>query len=127
MITVLFTKQSNYPVSSPRIKSILKSFLAENGIVSDAEVSLALVGEAKMLDIGKKYLKDKKLHNVLSFTVEEKGKNFIYPPDKLYLGEIIVCYPKVVDEAKMENKRIENKVIELVEHGALHLLGVHHE
>jgi probable rRNA maturation factor len=127
MITVLFTKQANYPVSSPKVKKVLKDFLTENGIVSDAEVSLALVGEAKMLEIGKKYMKDKKLHNVLSFTVEEKAGNFVYPPGKLYLGEIIVCFPKVVEEAKMENKRIEDKVIELVEHGALHLLGIHHE
>ncbi len=127
MITVLFTKQSNYPVSSPKIKKVLKDFLIKNGIVSDAELSLALVGEKKMLEVGKKYLKDKKLHNVLSFTVEEKEKNFVYPPGKIYLGEIIVCYPLVVEEAKTENKRIEDKMIELVEHGTLHLLGVHHE
>lgn len=127
MITVLFTKQSNYPVSSPKIKKVLKDFLTKNGIVSETEVSLALVGEAKMLEIGKKYMKDKKLHNVLSFTVEESNKNFTYPPGKLFLGEIIICFPKVVEESKMENKRIEDKVIELVEHGALHLLGIHHE
>jgi ssRNA-specific RNase YbeY (16S rRNA maturation enzyme) len=30
-------------------------------------------------------------------------------------------------QAKDENKLIEDKVWELVEHGALHLLGIHHE
>ena len=97
MINVLFTKQSNYPVSSPKIKTVLKNFLTKHGIVSEAEVSLALVGEAKMLEIGKKFMKDNKLHNVLSFTVEEKNNaGFIYPPGKLYLGEIIICFSKVV-------------------------------
>jgi len=105
MINVLFTKQSNYPVSSPKIKKVLKDFLTKHGIVSEAEVSVALVGEAKMLEIGKKYMKDKKLHNVLSFTVEEKKDGFIYPPGKLYLGEIIICFPKVVEEAKIEIRK----------------------
>jgi ssRNA-specific RNase YbeY (16S rRNA maturation enzyme) len=45
----------------------------------------------------------------------------------LHLGEIVVCYPKVVEEAKNEDVLIDDKVYELVEHGAFHLLGIHHE
>lgn len=127
MIHVSVTKQSNYPVGASAIKKKLAGFLVKKGIVSDAEVSVAIVGEAKMLDTGKKYLKDKKLHNVLSFTPAEV-KGFVYPPDGiLHLGEIIVCYPQAVREAKEENVLIDERVYELVEHGALHLLGIHHE
>jgi probable rRNA maturation factor len=126
MIKVRVKKQSNYPISSKKIREVLKDFLASHGIVSDAEVSVALVGEEKMLEIGKKFLKDKEIHNVLSFTSDEAG--FVYPPDgKIHLGEIVVCYPKVFEEAKKEGKLIEEKVIELVSHGALHLLGIHHD
>ena len=128
MIKVRVKKQSNFPVSSTKIRSILKTFLASHGIVSDAEVSVAIVGEKKMLEVGKKYLKDKSLHNVLSFTSDEVDPKFVYPPDgKIHLGEIIVCYPKAFEEAKKEGKLIEQKVLELIEHGALHLLGIHHE
>lgn len=127
MVKVSITKQSNYAVGATPIKKKLAQFLTNKGIVSDAEVSVAIVGEAKMLDIGKKYLKDKKLHNVLSFTPAEV-KNFVYPPDgTLHLGEIIVCYPQAVREAKEENVLIDERVYELIEHGALHLLGIHHE
>ena len=128
MIKVDVIKQSNYPVSVPRLKKRLADFFVKKGIVSDAEVSVAIVGEKKMLDISKKYLKDGKIHNVLSFTPDESKEKFVYPPDgALHLGEIIICYPLVFGEAKKENRLIEDKVYELVEHGARHLLGEHHE
>lgn len=127
MVKVFVTKQSNYPVAAAPIKKKLAEFLGKNGIVSDAEVSVAIVGEKKMMDVGNKYLKDKKLHNVLSFTPSE-SKNFVYPPDKLiHLGEIIVCFPKAVEEAKVENVLINERIYELVEHGAQHLMGIHHK
>ena len=50
MITVLVSKDSYYPVSSTKIKKFLKDFFAKNGIVSDAEVSVAIVGEKEMLE-----------------------------------------------------------------------------
>jgi|SRR3972149_8506520 len=127
MIRVDVTKQSNYPVSAARIKKKLADFFEKRGIVSDAEVSVAIVGEKKMLSISKKYLKDNKLHNVLSFTPDETKGDFIYPPDDtLHLGEIMICHPLVVAEAKIEGKLIEDKTLELIEHGAMHLLGIHH-
>jgi rRNA maturation RNase YbeY len=127
MIRVSVTKQSNYPVNATVIKKKLAAFFTGQGIVSDAEVSVAIVGEAKMKQVVGKYLKDGKLHNVLSFTPSEV-KNFVLPPDGLiHLGEIIVCYPVAVKEASMENILTGDKVYELIEHGAMHLLGFHHE
>ena len=128
MIKVSVTKQSNYPVRVSVIKKKLADFLAKNGIVSDAEVAVAIVSEKKMMEIGNKYLKDKILHNVLSFVPNEVKGRFMYPPDKvIHLGEIIVCYPLAVKEAEEENVLIDERVYELTEHGALQLLGIHHK
>lgn len=128
MIKVNVSKQSNFPIKSSLIKKRLRDFLTKEGIVSDCAVSVAIVGEAKMFEISKKHLKEGVLHNVLSFTESELKGNFVYPPDgKIYLGEIIICYPKVVEEAKEEGILIDKKACKLVEHGALHLLGKHHE
>jgi probable rRNA maturation factor len=133
MVNVSVSKQSNYPVGSSVVKKKLSAFLLKQGIVSPAEVSVAIVGEKKMMEIGNKYLKDGKLHNVLSFTPTEtntlKGVrvNFVFPPDGIiHLGEIIVCYPLAVKESEEENVLIDERVCELVEHGASHLLGIHH-
>lgn len=129
MIRVYVKKKSNYPVSTPKIKSRLSSFLEDKGIVSDADVSLAFVDEEEMLGLAKKYLREKgSVHNVLSFPYLEGDKVFLNPPDgTLHLGEIVVCFPKVIEEAKKEGKTIEEKVMELIEHAGLHLLGVHHD
>lgn len=129
MIKVKVFKQSTYPVSSPVIKSKLREFFKKNGIVSDAEVSVALVGEEKMFDLARKYLNEKRiLHNVLSFPAKEVKGEFKYPDNKIIdLGEIVVCYPKAYKEAVDEEKLLEEKVLELVEHGAMHLLGIHHK
>jgi probable rRNA maturation factor len=128
MIKIYVKKQSNYPISAKRIKDGLRTLLEEKGIVSNTEVTVALVGKKKMLDIGEQYLKDKKVHDVLSFPASEAKEKFVFPPDGVIrLGEILVCYPRVFEEAQKEGKLIEEKVLELVKHGALHLLGIHHE
>lgn len=128
MIKVNVYKQTNYPVSAKFVKDNLRDFFVKEGIVSNASVSVAFVGEKKMLELGKTYKKDKMLHNVLSFTEDELKGNFIYPPTgDINLGEIIICYPKVLEEAKYEGVLISEKVNELVLHSAEHLMGKHHE
>lgn len=129
MIKIYVKKSSNYPVNTPKVKRVLRNFLEKEGIVSDADVSVAIVGEKLMLNLARKYLKEKGvLHNVLSFPFVEVDKNFKLPVDNtIHLGEIVICYPKVIDESQREGKLIDEKVQELLEHGALHLLGKHHE
>ena len=129
MIKVLVKKQSNYPVKAVEVKAMLREFFEKKGISSDAEVSIAFVGKAKMLAIAEEYLNetDKPPHNVLSFVPSEVKDKFIEPPDGIiHLGEIIVCFPVAFEEAKNERRFINEKIYELVEHGALHLLGEHH-
>jgi len=128
MIKVLITKQSNYPIKTPLVKKKLADFFTKQGIVSDAEVSVAIVGEKKMMELGNKFLKDKKLHNVLSFVSGEIKGEFIYPPNGvIQLGDIVVCYPLAVAEAIEENVLVDERVYELIKHGAMHLMGIHHK
>ncbi len=128
MISVFVKKQPSYSVNTSEIKEDLATLLEKSGIVSNTKVSVALIGEKEMLDLSKKYLKDNKVHNVLSFTYSEVADKFTFPPDDaVHLGEIVVCYPRAKEEAKVEGKLIEEKIKELVEHGALHLIGIHHD
>lgn len=127
MIKIKVTKQANYPVSGVKIRKFLQNFFKSEGIVSDAICYVSLVNETKMLSLAKKYYKDNKPHNVFSF-VESEVNNFKKPPTtSIDLGEIVVCFPVAVKEAEMEGKLIEEKVLELVGHGGLHLLGKHHK
>lgn len=129
MIKVYVKKQSYFGVNTSNLKKKLKDFLEKEGIVSDSVVSVSIVGEKKMRELSKKFLGEQdSVHNVLSFVESEATGDFVYPPgDIIRLGEIVICYPKVVEEAQDEGKMIDKKVVELAEHGALHLLGKHHE
>ncbi len=129
MIRVYVKKQLNYPVKAASIKRELKNFLKNQGLVSDFYINVSFVGEKSMKDISKKYLGEQNsLHSVLSFSESEIRGDFKYPENlPLPLGEIIICYPEVVRQANKEGKLIDEKVLELVMHGAEHLLGKHHE
>ncbi|GEM_PF-644213 len=132
MISVSILKRTQSPVSVTSLKSRLAEFLASQGIQSEAEVSVVIVSRAQMLEYVKTHLKEKgaeaAAHPVLSFVQSEMEGPFKFPPDNiLHLGEIIVSYPHAVDDAKKKNITIEDSLYELIEHSALHLLGIHHD
>lgn len=129
MIKVQIAKSSNYPFSKVSIRKIVQEFLKKNGIVSDSVIEVSFVSKDKMLEIGSEYLGETTTnpHNVLSFPAAETKEKFIFPPDLLYLGEIIVCYPVAVEEAGRQSVTVATKLEELVTHGVLHILGQHHK
>lgn len=133
MIAITIYNQSTFSIPSQKIKSAVKRTLEENGIVSDAEVSLAIVGKKLMDELVKQYYQTQDpdhnyQHPVLSFPTNELTKGFQFPPDSmLHLGEIVISYPISQSLAIEENKLTEEVIIDLAIHGALHLLGKHHE
>ncbi|KKS80772.1 MAG: seg [Candidatus Woesebacteria bacterium GW2011_GWC1_43_10b] len=130
MIDVSVYKQGNYPIGVKKIKDTVKQTLESQGVVSDSQVEIAIVGQKKMAELIKEfYQEDKDLyaHPVLSFPASETQGQFVFPPDgKIHLGEVVVSYPLALEITKKENRLIDEVVSELVEHGMLHLLGIHH-
>lgn len=127
MIKIYVANAHNYSVDLPKVQRSLKDFFQKKGVNFDAFVSVSFVDEKEMVNLAERYLKERSLHDVLSFPFTET-KNFIDPPDNIrHLGDIVICYPKAVLEARREGKSAHKKVLELVKHGGLHLLGKHHE
>ena len=124
-ISVPIYVESRYKVNRKRIKQVARDTVRKNGIVTPFEVSIAIVGNRKMRALNKKYRDMDKTTNVLSFSLEE-GKSVPGTPDKLYLGDVVISYPVVIEEAALEKMLVDDKIAELVEHGVKHLLGQHH-
>ena len=99
--------------------------LSQKNVVVATEVSVAIVGDRKMRKLNKKYRGIDKTTNVLSFAQTE-GDVTGLPRDVLFLGDIVISYPVVIQEAALEKMYVDDKIGELVEHGLLHLLGEHH-
>ena len=55
MLKIYVTRQSRYPADIKKLKEGVRRVLVDNS-ATDAEVSVALVGERKMRELGQRYL-----------------------------------------------------------------------
>ena len=105
---------------SPTLNEIFKEtkFMGPKNYI----LSIFFSGEKKIIKLNKSYRNINKTTNVLSFpylTKNSKNENF--------LGDVIFSSETIANEAKQENKSIENHLIHLLIHSVLHLLGYDHE
>lgn len=125
-VNVLMYVESRYKVNRKRIKSAVEKTLGENNIQGPVEVSIAIVGDRKMRELSRKYKGEDKTRNILSFPLSEGGTS-VLPTDKLRLGDIVISYPVLIQEAAKEEELVDDRMDMLVQHGLNHLLGIHHE
>jgi len=140
MITVLVASDSRYEVNRDFIRSEVASALARNKIKGGkVEIRVSIVGDRKMEELNKKYRGVYETTDVLSFPLNDVSpvkkpteakitRGFVRPPDKiLRLGDVVISYPQAVLEASEEEISVESKIVDLLEHGIEHLLGIHHD
>ncbi len=125
-VAILLYVESLYKVNRRRIRKTVIKTLEIQSVKSPVEISLAFVGDRKMRELSKKYKGEDKTRNILSFSLHE-GEPAVLPTDKLRLGDIVISYPVVIKEAIKLEMLVDDRIDELVEHGLLHLLGLHHE
>lgn len=126
MLDLVFKNQTR--VKSPG-ENFFKKFLSA-GIkelrIKDKkiEISVNLVGDNRIKELNKNYLGKNKVTDVLSFPLDEARfkKHGILP-----LGDIFICLPFAVQEAKKQNISLETELARLTVHGFLHLLGYEHK
>lgn len=85
-------------------------------------ISVSIVGDSEMKKLNKEYLDRDYTTDVLSFNINEQEEDGSY-----YLGDVIVNKDQAERQASEYENTLEEEIGELVEHGILHLLGVHHE
>lgn len=123
---VLIYVESRYKVDRKRIKAAVNYVLEEQNVQTPIEVSIAIVGDRKMRALNKKYRDKDKTANILSFPISEGGES-VLPPDVTRLGDIVISYPELIRESAEEEMLVDDRVDMLVQHGMLHLLGIHHQ
>jgi probable rRNA maturation factor len=80
--------------------------------IREAELSIALVGPAKIKELNKKYRRKNKTTDVLVFGG---------------INEVIICPLKVKKNAKKFKSTFKKELARVLIHGILHLLGYDHE
>lgn len=85
-------------------------------------INVTFVKDTKMLELNSTYKKKDYPTDVLSFNINEKLED-----GRFYLGDIVVNIDQAERQASEYGNDLKHEIAELVEHGTLHLLGVHHE
>src|SRR4030042_4174878 len=78
------------------------------------DLSVALVGTARIKELNRKYRKKNKTTDVLSFLYDTSG-------------EIVICLGKVRQNAKKFGFSFKEELARVLVHAVLHLLGYEHE
>lgn len=89
--------------------------------IDDKELTVRFVDENESQTLNRDYRGKDKPTNVLSFPFE-------CPPEVPLnlLGDLVVCVPVIVKEAKEQHKPIAHHYAHMIIHGTLHLLGFDH-
>jgi probable rRNA maturation factor len=125
---------------SKKIKAVIKKIIPQTSLISlkesvkIIEISILLTSDEQIQELNKNYRGKDKSTNVLSFPMLDGKKikdgnffNFDWDFDELLLGDIVISYQRVLEEAKNEGKKFDDHLTHLIIHSILHLIGFDHE
>jgi probable rRNA maturation factor len=90
-------------------------------MIPNKYISITIAGDKEVQDLNKKHLGRDTTTDVLSFPVNE-----VLEDGTDYLGDIVVNSDQAARQMSEYGNDLEHEIAELVSHGVLHLLGVHH-
>ena len=104
-----------------RLRKIAEAILILVGR-AEAELSLALIGNAEMRKLNARYRRKDYPTDVLSFPVDGK----LPAPNRL-LGDVVISVDKAREQARERGRTRDEEMVTLLIHGIVHLLGYDHE
>lgn len=114
MVTII--SSSRYRINRARLKGTVERVLTESGSLT-SHLNLVFVGKTKMRSISSTYKHEDVALPVLSFPIRDTSD-----PKREFIGEVFICYPQAILLAAERNRRVDDLMTELVEHGVRNLL-----
>lgn len=119
MIKLDFNKTIDCPWGLVKIQKVFNQI--ERVTKAKGSVEVSIVGDKEIKDLNFRYRGLKKVTDVLSFAWQEDK---IIKTDSL--GQIYICYPQIVRQAKTFSVKPEEEFVRMLAHGFLHILGHDH-
>ncbi|HTP06752.1 MAG TPA: rRNA maturation RNase YbeY [Anaerolineae bacterium] len=95
--------------------------LAQQRWKRHVELTIVITGNAQLRSLNRAFREVDAPTDVLSFATDEQPR-----PDTIYLGDVVISYPKAREQAQAGDHPVEAELQLLVVHGVLHLLGHDH-
>ena len=113
----------------PRITALIQRLVAsELDSRADYGVDIHLVGDEEIRGLNAQHRGIDAATDVLSFPLHSAECGFVNPPgEPVQLGDVVVSYPRAVQQAEEYGHSVERELAYLVAHGVLHILGYDHE
>jgi probable rRNA maturation factor len=114
-----FILQVSAATGTRYVPFLRRNLLGAHAILKPAltEMSLALVGDARMSKLHAQFMGIPGPTDVLTFPLEEDARG------RVTSGEVVVCVPEAVRRAKDHKERPERELLLYSLHGMLHLAG----
>ena len=85
------------------------------------KIDVSIVDSKIIKNLNKEHRNKDYATDVLSFPIDQKLSE-----DEYYLGDIVVNQEVAAEQCKEYGNTLEQEISDLVGHGVMHLLGVHH-
>lgn len=116
MITWEVNQEAGKKIEKDFFKDIVKTafYFLE---IKEASLSIAIIGSSEIREANKNYRGKDEVTDVLSFIYEKTPLE----------GEILICYEKVLSQAKKMKHSFEEELRVLLVHSLVHLAGYDHK
>jgi len=91
-----------------------------------SELSVALIGDARIRRLNREYRKLDRATDVLAFSMREAPMPSGCPATTM-LGDVVISMPTAIRQAREAGRSIDAELAMLLIHGVLHLCGYDHE
>ena len=111
------------------VRAVVERLLRSEGLARAVELSIVFTDDESIRQLNAAYRQVDETTDVLSFpfALAEGGPEFkTAPGHPLYLGDVVVSFPRAESQAAEYGHSLEREICYLVAHGTLHLLGYEH-
>ncbi|MDH4300602.1 MAG: rRNA maturation RNase YbeY [Nitrospira sp.] len=115
-----------YPVRRPSFIRLAHRILMAVG-EAKSELSLELIGDARIRRLNREYRQQDQVTDVLAFPIREAVAPQVRNATTNMLGDVVISLPTAIRQAQEAGRSIDDELATLLVHGVLHLCGYDHE
>jgi len=120
-------QKNDQTIIETAIKTLFEQIELKTPKICEVEISISLSDNNFIQSLNKQYRNIDKPTNTLSFPLSKIDINQQHYQEFLPLGDIILAYGQIHNEAKTQTKTFHNHLSHLTIHSTLHLLGFDHQ
>jgi len=131
-VNIQVKKGMVFPFKKADLKRVMEKVLEVSRVDKPVEIDCLITDNPTIRKLNKLYRGIDSPTDVLSFRLSDKNpniENIDFPVDPggiMTLGQIIISYPRTVEQAPQHVNTVKQELYLLLVHGTLHLLGFDH-